>query len=78
MIPKDFHEAAQSGFIPFVLEANRASKINYIIKDFKSLVNKGYNPNDFIDEVLSAHGLDEDDLTDSEVKKINDAINYGL
>ena len=78
MILQDFHEAAQSGFNHFVLEANRASKINYIIKDFKSLVNKGYNPNDFIDEVLSAHGLDEDDLTDSEVKKINDAINYGL
>ena len=75
MIPKDFHEAATSGFIPYMIEADRASKINHIIKDFKSLVRQGYNPNDYIDDVLSKYGFDEDDLTDKEVKKINDSIN---
>lgn len=75
MIPKDFHEAATSGFIPYMIEADRASKINHIIKDFKSLVRQGKNPNYYIDEVLANHGLSEDMLTDAECNKIMRAIN---
>lgn len=75
MIPTNFHDAATSGFIPYIIEANRSSKINYIIKDFKSLVRQGYNPNNYIEEVLNKYGLTEDDLTDKEVNKINNSIN---
>ena len=75
MIPTNFKEAVDTGFLPYMIEAKRTSVINNIIKDFKSLVRKGYDPNDYIEEVISNYGLTEDDLTDKEVKKINDSIN---
>lgn len=75
MIPTNFHEAATSGFVPYIIEANRTSLINSIIKDFKSLVRQGLNPNDYIEDVLFNHGISEDDLTDKEVQKINNSIN---
>ena len=75
MIPTNFQEAVDTGFLPYMIEAKRTSVINNIIKDFKSLVRKGYDPNDYIEEVISNYGLTEDDLTDKEVKKINDSIN---
>ena len=83
MLPKNFDEAVKSGFVPYILEANgrddlvssRTAKINASIKDFKSLVRQGKNPNNYIDEVLESHGLSEDMLTDAECNKIMRAIN---
>ncbi len=75
MIPTTFDEAVKTGFVPYMVEAKRTSLINYIIKDFKSLVRKGYNPNDYIEEILSNYGLSEDELTDKEIEKINNSVN---
>ena len=83
MLPKNFHEAATSGFLPYILEENgndklcttKAAKINASIKDFKSLVRQGKNPNYYIDSVLAKHGLSEDMLTDAECNRIMRAIN---
>ncbi len=83
MLPKNFNDAVKSGFVPYILEANgrddlittRTSKINASIRDFKSLVRQGKNPNYYIDEVLESHGLSEDMLTDAECNKIMRAIN---
>ena len=83
MLPKNFDEAVKSGFVPYILEANgrddlvssRTAKINASIKDFKSLVRQGKNPNNYIDSVLESHGLSEDMLTDAECNKIMRAIN---
>lgn len=74
-----FNDMVKSGYFMYMAEANgydglvstRAAKINAVIRDFKSLVRQGKNPNDFIDEVLELHGIDGDSLTDAEVKKIN-------
>lgn len=83
MLPKNFDDAVKSGFVPYILEANgrddlittRTSKVNSAIRDFKSLVRQGKNPNYYIDEVLESHGLSEDTLTDAECNKIMRAIN---
>lgn len=83
MFPKNLNETVKTGFLPYILEANgnynlcntRTAAINSIIKDFKSLVRKGKNPNEYIYEVLHKYGLSEDLLTDAEVRKINGAIN---
>lgn len=72
-----------TGYFGYITEAEgitninstRATKINAIIKDFKSLVRQGKNPNEYIYEVLHKYGLSEDLLTDAEVGKINGAIN---
>lgn len=78
-----FNDAVKSGFVPYILETNgrddlidtRTAKINSSIKDFKSLVRQGENPNDYIDSVLAKHGLSENMLTDYECRKIMEAIN---
>ena len=83
MFPKNLNEAVKTGFLPYILEANgnynlcntRTTAINSIIKDFKSLVRRGYNPNNYIHEVLAKYGLNENLLTDAEIRKINGAIN---
>ena len=72
-----------SGYFGYITEAEgvtslnttRTTKINAIIKDFKSLVRRGYNPNNYIHEVLAKYGLNENLLTDAEIRKINGAIN---
>lgn len=72
-----------TGYFGYITEAEgitsinstRATKINAIIKDFKSLVRQGKNPNEYIYEVLHKYGLSEDLLTNAEVRKINGAIN---
>ena len=83
MFPRNFNEAAKSGFIPYILEASgrddlcttRTARINAVIKDFKSLVRQGKNPNDYIDLILSKHGLREEELTSRECEKIMGYIN---
>lgn len=76
-------EMINSGYFGYITEAegvtslnsSRTTKINAIIKDFKSLVNRGYNPNNYIHEVLAKYGLNENLLTEAEIRKINGAIN---
>lgn len=83
MIPTNFNDAVRSGFAPYMAESlgydnlvtTRTAKINAIIKDFKYLVRQGKNPNEYIYEVLAKHGLNENLLTDAEIRKINGAIN---
>ena len=78
-----FNEMVNSGYFGYMSEkegmvsinSSRATKINAIIKTFKSLVNKGKNPNNYISEVLASYGFSEDDLTESEISKINREIN---
>ena len=81
MIP--FREMVDTGYFGYMSEkegitsinSSRTTVINSIIKDFKSLVRQGKNPNNYIDEVLESHGLSEDMLTDAECNKIMRAIN---
>ena len=78
-----FKEGIKSGYFMYMAEAEgmdslvstRTAKINASIKDFKSLVRQGKNPNYYINEVLESHGLSEDMLTDAECNKIMRAIN---
>lgn len=78
-----FKEGIKSGYFMYMAEAEgmdslvstRTAKINASIKDFKSLVRQGKNPNNYIDSVLESHGLSEDMLTDAECNKIMRAIN---
>lgn len=78
-----FKEGIKSGYFMYMAEAEgmdslvstRTAKINASIKDFKSLVRQGKNPNYYIDSVLESHGLSEDMLTDAECNKIMRAIN---
>ena len=78
-----FNDMLNSGYFGYMSEkegivsinSSRTTKINAIIKTFKSLVNEGKNPNHYISEVLHAYGLDESNLTDSEINKINREIN---
>lgn len=68
-----------SGYFGYMSEAEgltsinstRATKINAIIKDFKALYRRGLNPNDYIHEVLAKYGLNENLLTEAEIRKIN-------
>lgn len=77
-----FRQMVDSGYFGYMSEAegitsinsSRATKINAIIKDFKSLVRQGKNPNDYIYEVLHKYGLSENLLTEAEIRKINGAI----
>ena len=76
-------EMINSGYFGYITEAegvtslnsSRTTAINSIIKDFKSLVRQGYNPNNYIHEVPAKYGLNENLLTDAEIRKINGAIN---
>ena len=77
-----FNDMIKSGYFMYMAEAEghdnlvntRTAKINAVIKDFKSLVRRGVNPNDYIDQVLANHGLTQDMLTDREIAKINGAF----
>ena len=78
-----FKEMVDSGYFQFMAEAEgldslittRTAKINAAIKDFKKIRNNYEDPNDYIDEVLYAHGLTESELTDAECERMNRAIN---
>lgn len=52
----------------------RTAKINTIIKDFKYIISSGDNPNDYIDDVFNRHNLTIEELTETEVEKINNLI----
>lgn len=77
MIP--FREMVDTGYFGYISEAegvtsinsSRTTKINAIIKDFKSLVRQGKNPNEYIYEVLHKYGLSEHLLTEAEIERIN-------
>ena len=77
MIP--FREMVDTGYFGYMSEAegvtsinsSRTTKINAIIKDFKSLVRQGKNPNEYIYEVLHKYGLNEHLLTKAEIERIN-------
>lgn len=77
-----FRQYVDSGFFGYITEAEgmtnlnstRATKINAIIKDFKSLIRQGLNPNEYIHEVLAKYGLNENLLTEAEIRKINGAF----
>lgn len=78
-----FDEMVNSGYFGYITEAegitsinsSRTTKINAIIKDFKSLVRQGKDPNDYIDSVLENYGLSQCSLTSKEIDKINEAVN---
>lgn len=78
-----FRNMIDSGYFGYITEAEgvtsinstRTTKINAIIKTFKSLVNEGKNPNNYISQVLASYGFTENDLTDDEINKINREIN---
>ena len=71
----DFHDGVRSGYFMYMNEAERTDKINDIIRDFKSIVNRGDNPNNYIYDVLHRHGLSEALLTDAECERIMREIN---
>lgn len=77
-----FKEMVDSGYFMYMAEAGgydnlvntKTARINAAIKDFQKLYRDGYNPNEYINEVLSAHNLSEDLLTEKEIQRINSAI----
>ena len=77
-----FRQYVDSGYFGYMSEkkgltsinSTRATKINAIIKDFKNLVRQGVNPNEYIHEVLAKYGLNENLLTEAEIRKINGAF----
>lgn len=79
----NFYDAVNSGFVPFILEAEgrddlistRDAKINASIKDFKYIKENGGNPNEYIHEVLTKHGLSQMYLTDAECERIMNEVN---
>ena len=77
-----FREMVDSGYFMFMAEAEgfdnlvntKEARINAAIKDFQKIYRNGGNPNEYIYEVLSAHGLNENLLTEKEIARINSAI----
>lgn len=77
-----FKEMVDSGYFMYMAEAEgydnlvntKTARINAAIKDFQKLYRNGYDPNEYINEVLSAHNLSEDSLTEKEIRRINSAI----
>lgn len=73
-----FTRMVQTGYFPYMAEAEghdelistRTAKINAAIKDFKKVIDQGINPNVYKHEILSAHGLSENLLTEAECNKI--------
>lgn len=78
-----FNKMINTGYFGYITEkegitsinSSRVTKINSIIKDFKYLVRQGKNPNNYITSTLAKYGFKEEDLTYSEIKRINGAIN---
>lgn len=53
----------------------RKKSIDGAIEDFKALKSLGINPNACIKQVLDSHNLKECQLSKSEIRHINDAVN---
>ena len=53
----------------------RQESIEACIKDFRTIKEHGYNPNDYISQVLDLHNLKEYQLSKAEIKYINQAVN---
>lgn len=53
----------------------REASIQAAIEDFREIKDQGYNPNDYIDQVLASHNLKEYWLSNSEIDRINRAVN---
>ena len=77
-----FKDMVKSGYFMYMAEAEgcdnlvntKTARINAAIKDFQKLYRDGYDPNEYVNEVLSAHNLSEDLLTEKEIRRINSAI----
>jgi len=77
-----FKDMVNSGYFMYMAEAEgydnlvntKTARINAAIKDFQKLYRDGYDPNEYVNEVLSAHNLSEDSLTEKEIRRINSAI----
>lgn len=77
-----FKDMVDSGYFMYMAEScgydnlvnTKTARINAAIKDFQKLYRNGYNPNEYVHEVLSAHNLSEDLLTEKEIRRINSAI----
>lgn len=77
-----FKDMVKSGYFMYMAEAGgydnlvntKTARINAAIKDFQKLYRDGYDPNEYVNEVLSAHNLSEDSLTEKEIRRINSAI----
>ena len=77
-----FKNMVKSGYFMYMAEAGgydnlvntKTARINAAIKDFQKLYRDGYDPNEYVNEVLSAHNLSEDSLTEKEIRRINSAI----
>lgn len=77
-----FKDMVKSGYFMYMAEADgydnlvntKTARINAAIKDFQKLYRDGYDPNEYVNEVLSAHNLSEDSLTEKEIRRINSAI----
>ena len=77
-----FKNMVDSGYFMFMAEKEgfdnlvntRTAKVNAIIKDFKYIISSGENPNDYIDDVFNRHNLTIEELTETEVEKINNLI----
>ena len=75
----NFNDMVKSGYFMYMAEAGghdnlvttRTAKINASIKELRSLFQRGYNPNNYIDTVLANHGLTEDMLSDAECARIS-------
>lgn len=77
-----FREMVDTGYFGYMTEAEgkdnlnstRTTKINAVISDFKDIINRGGNPNEYIYDVLASHGLNENLLTEAEIEKINRSV----
>lgn len=79
------NDMINSGYFMYMAEAEghdelistKTAKINAAIKDFKKLKRQGEDPNEYIYEVLTNHGLSQNLLTDAECAKIMREVNNG-
>ena len=61
-----FYMMENEGF----LKSQRDQQIDLCIRDFRVLKENGYNPNDYIHQVLALHNLTLEKLTDAEARYI--------
>ena len=55
---------------------NSAEKADIIIDDFKKMYRPGLDPNSVIDEIYSSRNINENDLTDTDIERVNRKIRY--
>lgn len=61
-----------NGFQTMILESYQ--KTNELIECFKDAIDKGYDPNSVIDQILEACNVKESDLTDFDIQRLNREI----